>query len=258
MSSSLLPTRRDVLATPPGKSLRHRLLVAAVAVAVVVMALKLTGALDYLSFAALARNRAWLVGQADELGFAAPIVFVLVYAACTALSLPTGLVLSTLGGFLFGTGWGGLCILIGATFGATVIFLAAKTLLGDLLRARAGPFLQKLEAGFREDELSYMLVLRLVPLFPFWLVNLAPAFLGVRLSTFVIGTLIGIIPGAFVYAAVGTGLGAILESGGTPDGSIILQPRVLLPIIGLVVLALAPVIYKRLRRPSPRITEKLL
>jgi uncharacterized membrane protein YdjX (TVP38/TMEM64 family) len=81
---------------------------------------------------------------------------------------------------------------------------------------------------------------------------LAPAFLGVRLSTFVVGTFVGIIPGAFVYAGVGTGLGAILESGGTPDGSALLQPRVFLPIAGLAALALVPVIAKRLRHRSPR------
>src|SRR5262249_12788168 len=155
------------------------------------------------------------------------------------------LFLSTLSGFLFGTWWGGVCNLVAATLGATIIFILAKTVLGDLLRARAGPLLQKLEAGFRENELSYMLVLRLVPLFPFWLVNLAPAFLGVRLSTFIIGTFIGIIPGAFVFASVGTGLGGLLESGATPDGSALLQPRVLIPVIGLIVLALIPVVYKR-------------
>jgi uncharacterized membrane protein YdjX (TVP38/TMEM64 family) len=240
------------VAPQPAKSLTLRLLAVAAAVAAVVAMLKLTGALDYLSFEALARNREWLVGEVEVLGFGAALVFMLVYAVSTALSLPTGLLLSTLGGFLFGTVWGGLYIVIGATLGATIIFLAAKTVLGDLLRARAGGFLQKLEAGFRENELSYMFVLRLVPLFPFWLVNLAPAFLGVRLSTFIIGTLLGIIPGALVYASVGTGLGAILESGGTPDGSAILQPRVLFPIIGLVVLALIPVVYKRIRRRVPR------
>jgi uncharacterized membrane protein YdjX (TVP38/TMEM64 family) len=242
---------------PVAKRLGFRLLAVAGAAAAVAIALELTGALDHLSFAALARNREWLVTQVEALGPGAPVVFILAYAACTALSLPTGLLLSTLGGFLFGTGWGGLCNLVGATLGATVVFLAAKTVLGDALRARAGPFLQKLEAGFREDGLSYMLVLRLVPLFPFWLVNLAPAFLGVRLSTFIVGTFVGIIPGAFVYASVGTGLGAILESGGTPDGSALLQPRVLLPIVGLVVLALIPVVTKRLRRPPPRSAEKL-
>ena len=237
---------------PAAKPLGFRLLAVAGAAAAVAIALKLTGALDHLSFAALARNREWLVTQVEALGPGAPVLFVLAYAACTALSLPTGLLLSTLGGFLFGTGWGGLCNLIGATLGATAVFLAAKTVLGDVLRARAGPFLQKLETGFREDEFSYMLVLRLVPLFPFWLVNLAPAFLGVRTSTFIIGTFFGIIPGAFVYASVGTGLGTILESGGTPDGSALLQPRVLLPIAGLVVLALIPVVAKRIRRRPPR------
>lgn len=236
--------------TRPAMSLTLRLLAVAVAVAAVVIVLKLTGALDYLSFSALARNREWLVGWVEALGFGAAVVFILVYTVSTALSLPTGLLLSTLGGFLFGTWWGGLYILVGATLGATIIFLAAKSVLGDVLRARAGPFLQKLEAGFRENEHSYMLVLRLVPLFPFWLVNLAPAFLGVRLSTFIVGTFVGIIPGVFVYASLGTGLGAILESGGTPDGSAVLQPRVLLPILGLAVLALIPVVYKRLRRPS--------
>lgn len=237
---------------PAAKSLGLRLLAVAGAAAAVFVALKLTEALDHLSFAALARNREWLVTQVDALGPAASVLFVLAYAVCTALSLPTGLLLSTLGGFLFGAGWGGLCNLVGATLGAATVFLAAKTVFADALRARAGPFLRKLEAGFREDGLSYMLVLRLVPLFPFWLVKLAPAFLGVRLSTFVVGTFVGIIPGAFVYAGVGTGLGAILESGRTPDGSALLQPRVFLPIAGLAALALVPVIAKRLRHRSPR------
>jgi uncharacterized membrane protein YdjX (TVP38/TMEM64 family) len=242
---------------PAAKSLKLRLLAIAAVAAAVVGALKLTGTLDYLSFTELARNRDWLVGRVQELGIAAPIVFVLVYALCTAFSLPTGVLLSTLSGFLFGTWLGGFVNVVGATLGATLIFLAARTALGDLLRSRAGPFLRKLEAGFREDELSYMLVLRLVPLFPFWLVNLAPAFLGVRLSTFVIGTLVGIIPGAWVFASVGTGLGAILDSGGTPDGAALFEPRVLLSITGLVVLALIPVIYKRFRRTSSRAKEQL-
>jgi uncharacterized membrane protein YdjX (TVP38/TMEM64 family) len=241
----------------PPASLAPRLLAVASAAAAGFILLKLTGALDHLTFAALARNREWLVARVDGLGFLAPVAFVLVYAAFTALSLPTGLLMSTLGGFLFGTAWGGSLIVIGATLGATLVFIVARSVLGDLLRARAGPFLQKLEAGFREDALSYMLVLRLVPLFPFWLVNLAPAFLGVRLSTFVVGTFVGIIPGALVFASVGTGLGAILESGGSPDGSAFLQPRVLVPVAGLVALALIPVVAKRLRRARPQPAGRL-
>lgn len=241
----------------PAASLTLRLLSVGLAAGATLAVLQTTGALDHLSFAALARNREWLVAQVDGLGVLAPLAFVLAYAAFTALSLPTGLLMSTLGGFLFGTALGGSLIVVGATLGAALVFTVARTVLGDALRARTGPFLQKLEAGFREDALSYMLVLRLVPLFPFWLVNLAPAFLGVRLSTFVAGTFVGIIPGAFVYASVGTGLGAILEAGGTPDGSAFLQPRVLVPVAGLVALALVPVIAKRVRRATPRIAGRL-
>ena len=243
-------------AAPAAGSLKLRLAAVAIAVAAVAAILEVTGALDYLSFSALAEHREWLVARVDALGFAAALLFILVYAVATALSLPTGLLLSTVGGFLFGTLWGGLFNVVGATLGATIVFLAAKTVLGDVLRARAGPFLQKLEAGFRENALSYMLVLRLVPLFPFWLVNLAPAFLGVRLSTYVGGTFFGIIPGALVFASVGTGLGAILAGGGTPDGSALLQPHFILPIAGLAALSLIPVVAKRLRR-RPAQTEQL-
>jgi len=241
-------TQRAQARQPAASSIKLRLLAVALVIAAVVIALKLTGALEYLSFPGLARNREWLVVQVEELGLAGPVIFILIYTVCTVLSLPTGLLLSTVAGFLFGTGWGGLVNVLGATIGATIVFVAARTFLGDLLRARAGPFLQKLESGFRENELSYMLVLRFVPLFPFWLVNLAPAFLGVRLSTFVIGTVIGIIPAAFVFASVGMGLGAILDMGGVPDGSALLEKRILFPIVGLAVLAMIPVVMKRLRR----------
>ncbi len=115
------------------------------------------------------------------------------------------------------------------------------------LRRRAGPWIGRLEAGFRENALSYLLVLRLVPLFPFWLVNLVPAFLGVPLTTYALGTFVGIIPGSFVYASVGNGLGAVFDAGGTPDLTIIFEPEILLPIIGLSLLALIPVVYKKFK-----------
>jgi uncharacterized membrane protein YdjX (TVP38/TMEM64 family) len=104
-----------------------------------------------------------------------------------------------------------------------------------------------MEAGFRENAMSYLLVLRLVPLFPFWLVNLVPAFLGVPLRTYVIGTFFGIMPGTFVYASVGSGLGAILEAGESPDLGIIFKAEILIPLLGLALLALIPVIYKRIK-----------
>jgi len=107
--------------------------------------------------------------------------------------------------------------------------------------------LKKLEDGFQEDAFSYLLVLRLVPLFPFFLVNIAPALIGIPLRTFVVTTLIGIIPGSLVYASVGNGIGMIFDQGGTPDLGIIFEPEVLLPILGLSLLAMVPVAFKRFR-----------
>jgi uncharacterized membrane protein YdjX (TVP38/TMEM64 family) len=140
---------------------------------------------------------------------------------------------------------GAIVAVIGATAGATVVFLIAKTALGDTLRAKAGPRIRRMEEGFREDALNYLLFLRLIPLFPFWLVNIVPAFLGVRLGVYLVGTFLGIIPGGIVYASVGNGLGAVFDAGGTPDLGIIFRPEILLPIMGLALLALLPVGYRK-------------
>ena len=107
---------------------------------------------------------------------------------------------------------------------------------------------RRMEEGFRRNALSYLLVLRLVPLFPFWMVNLVPAFLGVNLRTYLIGTFLGIIPGGFVYASVGNGLGAVFDAGGTPDLGIIFEPEILIPIIGLALLSLLPIAYRMVRK----------
>jgi uncharacterized membrane protein YdjX (TVP38/TMEM64 family) len=167
-----------------------------------------------------------------------------------AFSLPGGAVMSIAGGFLFGTIWGSIYILIGATLGATALFIIAKTALGDVLRAKAGPWLQKMEAGFQENALSYLLVLRLVPLFPFFVVNLVPAFLGVSLATYVLGTFFGIIPGVVVFASVGAGLGSIFDAGEAFSARGILTPQILTALMGLAVLALIPVVYKKIKARS--------
>ena len=124
---------------------------------------------------------------------------------------------------------------------------SAKTALGDALRDRAGPWLKKLEAGFHENALSYLLVLRLIPLFPFFVVNLVPAFLGVRLRTYVIGTVVGIIPGSFVFASVGAGLGSLFDMtmGNELELSGILTPEIVTALVGLALLSLLPVAYKK-------------
>jgi uncharacterized membrane protein YdjX (TVP38/TMEM64 family) len=147
---------------------------------------------------------------------------------------------------------GGSLAVIGATIGATLLFLAARTALGDFLRAKAGPSLAAFEAGFRENALSYLLVLRLVPAFPFFLVNLAPAFLGVPLGTYVVGTLLGILPATFVFASIGAGLGAVFDRGEQPDLALVASPAVMLPMLGLAALALIPVAVRQWRKRSGR------
>lgn len=198
----------------------------------------------YLSFDALKQHRAAIDDWVMSNGALAALVFVFCYAAMIAFSLPGGAVATIFGGFFFGTLAAGSLVVIGATIGATGLFLAARTGLGEPLRRRAGPGLKRMEAGFRENALSYLLVLRLVPLFPFWLVNLVPAFLGVNLRTYVIGTFFGIIPGTFVFASIGNGLGNVLDQGKSPDLGIIFRIDILAPLIGLAVLALIPVGYK--------------
>jgi uncharacterized membrane protein YdjX (TVP38/TMEM64 family) len=229
-------------AARPG--LLRRLLPLAVLLALIALAWAF-GLQDYLRFEALRENRMELLHVVERHARLAPLVYVLVYAAAIALSLPGGAVLTIAGGFLFGTALATCLVVVGATIGACIVFLIAKTALGEPLRAKAGPWLRRMEDGFREDALSYLLVLRLIPLFPFWLINLVPAFLGVPLRTYALATLVGIIPGSLVYASVGDGLGAVLDRGETPDLAIILEPRILLPLVGLALLALMPVAYKR-------------
>ncbi|MEZ5825623.1 MAG: TVP38/TMEM64 family protein [Geminicoccaceae bacterium] len=215
--------------------------------AVLVLAIALVFAFDlqrFLTFDALRDHRAWLEEIVGSRPVLAGAVFFLVYAVATALSVPGAVILTIAGGFLFGTWIGGMLAVAGATLGAVLVFLIARTSLGESLKERAGPWLARMEAGFAENAMSYLLVLRLVPLFPFWLVNLVPAFLGVKLSTYTIATFIGIIPGGLVYASVGNGLGAVFDRGEEPDLQIFLKPEILVPILGLTALALVPVIHR--------------
>jgi uncharacterized membrane protein YdjX (TVP38/TMEM64 family) len=203
---------------------------------------------EYLSFEALHEHREALLAWRQQNYALAASTFVALYVLVVAFSLPGAVWMTIGGGFLFGAASAAVYVVVAATLGASAIFLAARYALGDMLRAKAGPAMRRMEDGFRENALSYLLVLRLVPLFPFWLVNLVPAFLGVPLRTFVIGTFVGIIPGSVVYCLVGSGLGSVLDAGETPDLGIIFEPEILAPIIGLAVLSVIPVVYKRLKR----------
>jgi len=199
----------------------------------------------FLGFEALAEHKAWLSAWVEAHLVLAPLLYILLYIAVVAFSLPGGLVMTISGGLLFGAIFGALYAVIGATVGATALFLIAKSSLGDFLLAKAGGAVKNMQAGFADNALSYMFVLRLVPLFPFFLVNLAPAFLGVRLRTYVIATFFGIMPATFVFALAGSGLGSVLEQGGDVSLAGVMTPEMMAAFGGLALLALVPVIYKR-------------
>jgi uncharacterized membrane protein YdjX (TVP38/TMEM64 family) len=177
---------------------------------------------------------------------AAPAAYVLAYVCVTAFSLPGAAAMTLAGGFLFGTLAGGGLAVVGATIGATAVFAAARTALGDRLRLRAGGMLARIEEGFRRDAASYLLFLRLVPAFPFFVVNIAAALLGARPAIFVATTLVGIVPGTLVFASIGAGLGSVFDAGARPDLSVALSWPVLGPLLGLGLLALLPVAWRRI------------
>lgn len=205
----------------------------------------------YITLDALRDNRTALLAFVAENRFLAGFVYVLCYAAVVALSIPGAAIMTLAGGFLFGVLIGAALSVVGATIGATVLFLIARSTAGDFLRQRAGPFLARMAEGFRKDAFNYLLFLRLVPVFPFWAVNLAPALLGMRLGPFVLATAIGIIPGTVVYTAFGAGLGNVFDAGGEVDLKTVFSPTLIAALIGLGLLALLPVAVKRFREKRP-------
>jgi uncharacterized membrane protein YdjX (TVP38/TMEM64 family) len=172
----------------------------------------LVGLHKYLSLQTIGENYGQMQAFIGDNFLVSIALYALIYIAVIALSLPGGLIMTLTGGLLFGAALGASVTVMAATIGATIIFLVAKTSFGEALAAKAGPWLGKLRGGFQENAMSYMLFLRLVPAFPFVVVNLAPAFLGVATRTYVVGTLVGIIPGTVAYSLVGASLGAPLEA----------------------------------------------
>jgi uncharacterized membrane protein YdjX (TVP38/TMEM64 family) len=200
----------------------------------------------------------------DEHGVFALLAYILAYICATALSLPGGFILTATGGLLFGWLLGGVAAVVGASVGATVLFLIARSACGGAMSARAAPWMAKLRAGFKDNALSYLLFLRLVPAFPFWFVNIAPAILGVPLRTYVVATFFGIIPATFAFAAAGAGLDSVIMAAKTeymacaaqkgPEAckltihlSSVVTKELLLALALLGFVALIPVALKRWR-----------
>jgi|ERR1043166_4770525 uncharacterized membrane protein YdjX (TVP38/TMEM64 family) len=179
-------------------------------------------------------------------------IFAAAYIIIAACSIPVGTPMTLAGGFLFSVWEGSVLVLVSATIGATIIFLAAKTALASFFESRLGPTARKMEEGVRRNAFFYVLFTRLVPAFPFFAVNIAAGLLGVATRTYVAATFLGIIPGVIVYAGLGSGLGKLFDEGAAPDLKVIFRPEILYPLLGLAALSIVPVIWRtvRARRPA--------
>ncbi|MFT6834842.1 MAG: putative membrane protein YdjX (TVP38/TMEM64 family) [Francisellaceae bacterium] len=205
------------------------------------------GGQDYLNFQSLSENYQKLQTYTQDHYIISVVFFMLAYILVVAFSIPGATIMTLLGGFLFGAIFGTLWVIISATVGATTTFLAVNTAFGDMLKNKVGTTLAKMQEGFSKDAFNYLLILRLLPIFPFFIINIAAGIVGMKLRTFVIATFLGIIPGSFIYAWVGSGLGYTLSQGGELNLGIIFEPQILLPIAALALLSIVPVIVKKIK-----------
>jgi uncharacterized membrane protein YdjX (TVP38/TMEM64 family) len=224
-----------------GPSFSYGKLMVAVLFAVALGAFYYFDLTQYLSLEALKSNRDALLAFTDSHYVTAVSLFVVVYCLVVALSLPGAAIMTLAGGFLFGSLLGTLYVNVGATTGATLAFLAARYLLRDWVETKFGHRLGAIQDGFSKNAFSYLMTLRLIPLFPFFLVNLVSGLTRVSFATYVAATAIGIIPGSFVFAYAGRQLGMINSL------KEIASPNVLLAFTLLGLLALVPIVYRKLR-----------
>ncbi|MGI9401137.1 MAG: TVP38/TMEM64 family protein [Rhizobiaceae bacterium] len=223
----------------------------------------LAGWFEYFSLSNLIMNREELAAYASENRFVAMASYLLIYAALVAISFPGASFLTIAAGFVFGGLTAGILTVFGATAGAVIIFSIARSSFGDFLTRKAGPFVSKMVDGFNQDAFNYLLMIRLTPLFPFWVVNIVPAILNVRLLPYTIATFLGIIPGTFAYSFVGAGLGSVIEAqeaanpgcadAGTCeiDPSSLVTPQIIWAMAGLAAISILPVLIRKFWKIKP-------
>lgn len=229
------------------RSSTPRRLIAPMVLIALITAFWALGLGDHLSWASLARNQAALTGWVSIHPWLAPCLFVAIYIASVTLSLPQAGLLTMVGGLLFGTFPGGGLAVVGATIGAVFLFLIARSAFAGAMASRGGAALGKLRQELSRNGFSYLLAIRLVPVVPFWLVNLAAALCGMPLPQFTVATLIGIVPATFITASIGAGIGGVLNRGETPNFALLLSWPVLGPLLALAVLSLLPVLWRKWR-----------
>ncbi len=204
-----------------------------------------TGLHQYLSFESLKNHRALLIAWTNEHVLLSAFSFMVIYTVAVAVSVPGAVFLTLAGGFLFGPIFGTILVVLSATMGSILLYFAVKTSLGDWFAHKATGWVSRMRQGFQENAFSYLLFLRLVPLFPFWVVNIVPAILGVNPVTFIAATFLGIMPGSLVYVLLGNGLNHVFATHQQPNFGIILDPILFYPLLALASLSLLPVIYRK-------------
>jgi uncharacterized membrane protein YdjX (TVP38/TMEM64 family) len=211
-----------------------------------------TGLQHYLTFDSLKEHRNILLEWTSSNFLLSLLMFMGVYTVAVAVSIPGAALLTLAGGFLFGPVVGSILVVVSATLGAMILFFAVRSSLGAWFSGKATGWVNRMRQGFQDHAFSYLLFLRLVPLFPFWVVNIVPALLDVRARTFAVATFFGIIPGSVVYVLVGNGLGHLFATHQTPNLRIILDPVILYPLLALAVLSLVPVMYQKYVKKNKR------
>lgn len=206
---------------------------------------------QYLTLDYLAESRETLKAAVAAHPFLAPAAFALFYALAVAFSFPAASVLTIFSGFLFGWLLGGLLVVAAATVGATALFLAARTAFGDVLKRKVGGRAARLAQGFRDNAFGFLLVLRLAPVFPFWVVNIAPALFGVRLRDYVAATFLGILPATFAYAYLGRGVESVLVAAAASGADVsvrdLVTPQITIAFVALAMVAAIPFVIRRYR-----------
>ena len=207
---------------------------------------------EYLSLTFLSESRDVLRGFVAQNPVLAPLGFAVLYALAVAFSFPAASILTLFAGFLFGWLLGGALVAVAATIGASAVFLAARGALSGVLAQKIGGRVSRMARGFEDDAFNYLLVLRLAPIFPFWVVNIAPALFNVSLRTYATATFLGILPGTFAYAYLGHGLDSVLvaaaEAGREVTLGDLVTPQLTLAFGALALVAAIPVVVKKLRR----------
>jgi uncharacterized membrane protein YdjX (TVP38/TMEM64 family) len=205
---------------------------------------------DYITFDTLRDNREALMAFRNDNIALMALAFIATYFLIVAFSLPGAAVASVTGGFLFGLTLGTVVNVAAASLGAMAIFLAARWGLGRSMATRIDASegtLKRLKTGLHDNEISVLFLMRLVPAVPFFVANILPALVGVRFANFAVTTVLGIVPGAIVFTWIGVGLGEVFDRGESPDLSLLWEPHIIGPILGLAALSALPMVIKYFR-----------